>query len=80
MYSQTVGKFLELPQNLNSGQTNNQSNYRPILVLSFASRVFEKSIHNQLYGYIDRNKFLFSKQSGFRSLQSAALIRVSIQQ
>ena len=27
-------------------------------------------IYNQLYDYLDRNKLLFSKQSGFRSLHS----------
>ena len=36
----------------------------------FVSRVFEKLIYNQLYDYLDRNKLLFSKQSGFRSLHS----------
>ena len=53
-----------------SGQTNDRSNYRPISVLPFVSRVFEKLIYNQLYDYLDRNKLLFSKQSGFRSLHS----------
>ena len=49
-----------------SGQTND----RPISVLPFVSRVFEKLIYNQLYDYLDRNKLLFSKQSAFRSLHS----------
>ena len=53
-----------------SGQTNDRSNYRPISVLPFVSRVFEKLIYNQLYDYLDRNKILFSKQSGFKSLHS----------
>ena len=53
-----------------SGQTNDRSNYRPISVLPFVSRVFEKLIYNQLYDYLDRNKLLFSKQSRFRSLHS----------
>ena len=49
---------------------DDRSNYRPISVLPFVSRVFEKLIYNQLYDYLDRNKLLFSKQSGFRSLHS----------
>ena len=53
-----------------SGPTNDRSNYRPISVLPFVSRVFEKLIYKQLYDYLDRNKLLFSKQSGFRSLHS----------
>ena len=53
-----------------SGQSNDRSNYRPISVLPFLSRVFEKLIYNQLYDYLDKNRLLFSKQSGFRSLHS----------
>ena len=41
-------------------------------MLPFVSRVFEKLIYNQLYDYLDGNKLLFSKQSGFRSLHSVA--------
>ena len=53
-----------------SGQTNDRSNYRTMSVLPFVSRVFEKLIYNQPYDYLDGNKLLFSKQSGFRSLHS----------
>ena len=35
-------------------------------------RQFEKLIYNQLYDYLDGNKLLFSKQSGFRPLHSVA--------
>ena len=44
--------------------------HRPISVLPFLSRVFENLIYNQLYYYLDKNRLLFSKQSGFRSLHS----------
>ena len=53
-----------------SGQTNDRSNYRPISVLPVLARVFEKLIFNQLYDYLDKNKHLFSNQSGFRALHS----------
>ena len=53
-----------------SGQTDDQSNYRPISVLPVLSRIFEKLIFNQLYKYLDTNKHLFPKQSGFRRLYS----------
>ena len=53
-----------------SGQPDDRSNYRPISVLPVLARVFEKFIHNQLYDYLDRNKHLFSNQSGFRALHS----------
>ena len=35
------------------------------------SRVFEKLVFNQLYEYLDKNKLIYYKQSGFRSLHSA---------
>ena len=53
-----------------SGQSKDRSNYRPISVLPLLSRVFEKLIYNQLYDYLDKNRLLFSKQSGFKSLHS----------
>ena len=54
-----------------SGQSDDQSNYRPISVLPFLSRVFEQLVFNQLYEYLDKNKLIYYKQSGFRSLHSA---------
>ena len=53
-----------------SGQTDDQSNYRPISVLPVLSRIFEKLIFNQLYKYLNTNKHLFPKQSRFRRLYS----------
>ena len=70
MYYHIVGKLLELPQFL-SGQSDDQSNYRPMSVLPFLSRVFEKLVFNQLYEYLDRNKLIHYKQYGFRSLHFA---------
>ena len=58
------------PPIFKSGQPDDRSNYRPISVLPVLARVFEKLIPNQLYDYLDRNKHLFSNQSGFRALHS----------
>ena len=70
MYSQIAGKLARVVPIFKSGQSNDRSNYRPISVLPFLSRIFEKLIYNQLYDYLDKNRLLFSKQSGFRSLHS----------
>ena len=53
-----------------TGQTDDRSNYRPISVLPVLSRIFEKLIFNQLIKYLDTNKHLFPKQSGFRRFYS----------
>ena len=45
-------------------------NYRPISVIPIVSKVCEKIVYNQLYHYLNANKFLLSRQSGFRSLHS----------
>ena len=55
-----------------SGAKDERSNYRPISVLPFISRLFEKLIFNQFYEYLDANKSLYEHQSGFRLLHSVA--------
>ena len=55
-----------------SGAKDERSNYRPISVLPFISRLFEKLIFNQFYEYLDANKSLYEHQSGFRLLNSVA--------
>ena len=56
---------------LKSGESHDRSNYRPISVLPFLSRVFERLVFKQLYEYLDTNKLIHYKQSGFRSLHFA---------
>ena len=55
-----------------SGARDDRSNYRPISVLLFMSRLFEKLIFNQFYECLDVNKSLYEHQSGFRLLHSVA--------
>ena len=52
------------------GPADNRSNYRPISVLPVVSRLFEKTVFEQLYSYLDSNKLFYSNQSGFRALHS----------
>lgn len=46
------------------------TNYRPISVLPSISKVFEKSIFNQLHTFFKNNKLYFNSQYGFREAHS----------
>ncbi|XP_075167477.1 uncharacterized protein LOC142239569 [Haematobia irritans] len=52
---------------------------RPIAILSFLSKVFEKLLHRQISYFINKHKLLTSGQSGFRAQRSCttALLNVS---
>ena len=52
------------------GKKSNNSNCRPISVLTVISGLFEKLVFNQLYQYLDHNGLLSPNQSGFRRLHS----------
>ncbi|XP_075159642.1 uncharacterized protein LOC142232836 [Haematobia irritans] len=53
--------------------------FRPISILPFLSKVFEKLIHEQIYTHLQNRKLLSNSQSGFRSNHSCltALVDVS---
>ena len=53
-----------------SGNKTNISNYRPISVLSFFSKVFEKIVYNHVIDFIDTNNLLSKQQFGFRKNHS----------
>ena len=53
-----------------NGDKQDISNYRPISILSFFSKIFEKTMYNHLINFIDKNKILYNYQFGFRKLHS----------
>ena len=59
------------------GSKEERSNYRPISVLPVLARLFENLVNKQLYDYLDKNKFIYRKQSGFRSLHSVVTCLLS---
>ena len=63
-------KIARIAPNFKNSAKNDRSNYRPIPILPFVARLFEKLIFNQLYMYLDANKLLYEHQSGFRLLHS----------
>ena len=58
--------------------TENPSNYRPILVLSIFSKIFEKVMHKRLYEFLEKNNLLYSLQFGFRSKHSTSHTLISM--
>lgn len=56
-----------------------KTEYRPISILCFLSKVFEKILHRQITQFINNNELLYERQSGFRPGHSCltALTEVS---
>ena len=50
----------------------NPSNYRPISILNFTSKIFEKLLHTRLITYLDKNKLLYKNQYGYRKNHSTS--------
>ena len=53
-----------------SGDPSLLNNYRPISVLSFFSKIFEKIVYNIVFDFLYENKVLYDYQFGFRSKHS----------
>ena len=50
----------------------NPSNYRPISILNFSSKFFEKLLHTRLITYLDNNKLIYKNQFGYRKNHSTS--------
>ena len=61
-----------------SGDKKIISNYRPISVLTFFSKIFEKAISKYLLAFLDSNNTLYKFQFGFRKKYSASHAIISI--
>jgi len=51
-----------VPSSLKTGQKDQLSNYRPISVLPFFSKILEKVVYNRLVKYIDKWSILAMNQ------------------
>ena len=60
-------KVLPLHKKLDPMQ---KKNYRPVAILSPLSKVLEKSVYEQLYSYITKNKILHPNVHGYRANRS----------
>ena len=54
-----------------SGDSSKITNYRPISVLSFFSKVFERVMYNRITDFIDSLNVLYKYQFGFRHKHSS---------
>ena len=62
-----------------AGDSSALTNYRPISVLTFFTKVFEKIVYNKLFNFISDNNILYDHQYGFRkgrSIQQAIITLV----
>ena len=66
----TEWKMARVTPVFKKGEKSDLNNYRPISVIPVVSKVFEKTVYDQLYQYLNDNQLLSSCQSGFRSLHS----------
>ena len=55
-----------------SGEKTDVQNYRPISILPIFSKIIEKVVHHQLYGFLQRNHILSPNQYGFRKKLSTS--------
>ena len=54
-----------------SGDSSVRSNYRPISILSFFAKVFEKLLYKYLLDFLDSNNVIYKYQFGFRGKHCA---------
>ena len=53
-----------------SGDSSKITNYRPISVLSFFSKIFERVMYNHILNFMDHNDSIYKHQFGFRQRHS----------
>ena len=49
-----------------SGDSSQITNYRPISILSFFSKIFERIVYNYILDFMDSNCSIYKYQFGFR--------------
>ena len=60
------------------GDHTDPSNYRPIAILPAASKLLERTIHKQVYAFLEHNNILSKAQFGFRKNHSTTTCVLSI--
>ena len=60
-------KIVKVSPLFKNGKKAIASNYRPISVLPYFSKILERIMYNRLYSYLTENNILFNKQFGFQA-------------
>ena len=70
-------KTAEIISIVKSGDSNSTANYRPISMLPFLSKMFEKLMYARLDSYLKSNNILYTNQFGYHknSNTSDAIIK-----
>jgi hypothetical protein len=61
-----------------SGDPMNISNYRPISILPFLSKIYEKVIYNRMIKFIDKHSILYNFQFGFRNNHNTTMALITL--
>ena len=61
-----------------TGDKKNMNNYRPISILSFFSKMFEKIMHNYVMDFMSEHEVIFKYQFGFRQKHSTQQAVISL--
>jgi len=61
-----------------AGDPTQVNNYRPISVLSFFSKIFEKIMYNHVLQYMTKNDAFYDRQFGFRQKHSTQLAIITL--
>ena len=69
----TLWKSAKVNPIFKSGNPDLVENYRPISILPILSKLLERTVHDQLYSYLENNNLLSDCQFGFRKRRSTKL-------
>ena len=61
------------------GNSQDVTNYMPISILPFFSKILEKSMYQRLYTYVDKMNILYPNQHGFQSGHSTSMALLDMQ-
>ena len=67
-------KLAKVVRIFKSGESDKVPNYRPISVLSFFTKIFEKIMCNTVVNFMDKNDTFYQYQFGFRKIHSLSML------